>query len=291
MSKIHLPIYAGKEGNRHLVQTLSLELPKDAVRGDRVVVELKIDLNKIMRFRAFLAEHPSVVLDLTLENPLATRSLSPEQRQALEERKRISVKRLENPLYQPSVEELIQLANLERLADEPERALEILQRLQARLKKQNENLSALTIPAVVVSESQTWLKNQKETLPASGHNIFGLCYGMLGRRSLSYEHYRQASEQEPGDSTYAANCGFALNQMSRAEEAIPYLRRAVNADPEDGYSTHKSANRLRCQLELRKEPSQPGGCLSSQVRWLHEIDLPCSHSTLTPCGEASPPAH
>ena len=254
MSKIHLPIYAGKEGNRHLVQTLSLELPKDAVRGDRVVVELKIDLNKIMRFRAFLAEQPSVVLDLTLENPLATRSLSPEQRQALEERKRISVKRLGNPLYQPSVDELIHLANLERLADEPERALEILQRLEARLKKQNENLSALTIPAVVVSESQTqtWLKKQNETLPASGHNILGLCYGTLGRRNLSYEHYRQASEKEPGDSTYAANCGYALNQMSRAEEAIPYLRRAVNADPEDGYAYVLLGDALR-QLGREEE--------------------------------------
>ena len=177
-----------------------------------MVVELKIDLNKIMRFRAFLAEHPSVALDVTLENPLATRSLSPEQREALEERKRISSKRLENPLYQPSVEELVRLANLERLADEPERALEILQRLQARLKKQN------------------------ETLPASGHNILGLCYGMLGRRNLSYEHYRQASEKEPADSTYAANCGYALTQMGKAEEAIPYLRRAMTAEPADGYA-------------------------------------------------------
>src|SRR5208282_1890058 len=77
MEKIHLPIYSGKEGNRHLVQTMSLEVPKDAARGDRVVVELKIDLNKIMRFRAFLAEHPAIVLDVTLENPLAIRSLTP----------------------------------------------------------------------------------------------------------------------------------------------------------------------------------------------------------------------
>jgi hypothetical protein len=251
MSKIHLPIYAGKEGNRHLVQTMSLELPKDAVRGDLVVVELMIDLNKIMRFRAFLAEHTSVALDVTLENPLATRSLSPEQREALEERKRISLKRLENPLYQPSVEELIRLANLERLADEPERALEILQRLQTRLKKQN------------------------ETLPASGHNILGLCCGMLGRRNLSYEHYRQASEKEPGDSTYAANCGFALTQMSRAEEAIPYLRRAVTAEPADGFAYVILGDALR-QLgreeEALKEFQEGKRRLEIQLR-------ACPHST------------
>jgi molecular chaperone DnaK (HSP70) len=155
MAKIHLPIYSGKDGNRHLVQTMSLEVPTDATRGDRVVVELNIDSNKIMRFRAFLAERPAIALDATLENPLAMRSLSPEQRAALEKRKHFSSKRLENPLYQPSVEDWVDLANLERSAAEPERALEILQRLNVRLKKLN------------------------QTLPASAHNVLGLCYGML----------------------------------------------------------------------------------------------------------------
>ena len=73
-------------------------------------------------------------------------------------------------------------------------------------------------------------------MPASGHNVLGLCYGMLGRRNLSFEHYRQASGMEPGNSTYAANCGYALTQLGKAEEAIPFLRRAITADPEDGYA-------------------------------------------------------
>jgi len=191
---------------------MSLEVPADAARGDRVVVELKIDLNKIMRFRAFLADHPAVALDVTLENPLAMRSLSPDQRAALEERKRISCKRLENPLYQPSVEEWVELASLERSANEPERALEILQRLHGRLKKLN------------------------QVFPASGHNILGLSYGMLGRSSLSCEHYRQASELAPAVSTYAVNCGYALTLVGKAEAAIPLLKRAITADPADGYA-------------------------------------------------------
>jgi molecular chaperone DnaK (HSP70) len=58
LSRIHLPIYSGKTGNRHLVQTMSLAIPDEAARGDQVVVELKIDLNKIMRFRAFLPAQP-----------------------------------------------------------------------------------------------------------------------------------------------------------------------------------------------------------------------------------------
>jgi tetratricopeptide (TPR) repeat protein len=206
---------------------MSLEVPKDAVRGDGVVIELKIDLNKMMRFRAFLAEHHAIALDVTLENPLATRSLTPEEKAALEELKRISGKRLENPLYQPSVRELVNVANLERLADEPERALDILQRLQSRLKKRN------------------------EPLPASGHNMLGLCYGSLAR-NLSYEHYRQASEMEPAVSTYAGNCGFALTQMGKAEEAIPFLKRAITGAPEDGYAYVTLGDALR-QLGREEE--------------------------------------
>jgi len=40
----------------------------------------------------------------------------------------------------------------------------------------------------------------------------------------------------PGDCAFAANCDFALNQMGRAEEAIPYSRRPVTADPAVRYS-------------------------------------------------------
>lgn len=98
-------------------------------------------------------------------------------KKATEERQK---SKFANPLFQPSVTELVDLANLERRADEPERALDILQRLQARLKK------------------------LKQPLPASAHNILGLCYGKLGRRILSYENYRQASEVEPADSTTLA---------------------------------------------------------------------------------------
>ncbi len=212
LSKIHLPIYTGREGNRHLVQTMSLAMPGEAARGDQVLVELKIDLNKIMRFRAFLPEHPALKLDVTLENPLATRSLTPEQKAALEKRRSLAEKRMADPLFQPSVDEWVELANLERLADEPERALEILQRLQVRLKQRN------------------------ETLPAEGHNILGLCYGRLGRRDLSHEHYRRAAEMEPAKGNYAANCGFALIHMGRPGEAIIFLRQAVAADPADGHA-------------------------------------------------------
>lgn len=245
MDRIHLPIYSGKEGNRHLVQTMSLELPKDAVRGDGVVIELKIDLNKIMRFRAFLAEHPTKILDVTLENPLATRSLTPEQKAALEERKQVSEKRFANTLFQPSASELVRLANLERLAEEPERALDILQRLQARLKK------------------------RKEPLPASAHNILGLCYGQLERRQLSFEHYRQAAEMEPTVCTYATNCGYALAYLGKAEEAISFLKRAITADPEDGYAyviLGDAQRRLGREEEAVKEFREGKRRLETQLR-------------------------
>jgi tetratricopeptide (TPR) repeat protein len=191
---------------------MSLAIPGQVAQGEAVVVELKIDLNKIMRFRAFLPAHPGVKLDVTMENPLATRNLTPEQKAALEKRWHLAEKRQADPLFQPSAGEWIELAHLERQADEPERALEILQRLEVRLKQRG------------------------ETIPAEGHNIFGLCYGRLGRRDLSHEHYRRASEMDPARANYAANCGFALIHLGRPEEAVDFLRRAVAADPADGHA-------------------------------------------------------
>ena len=41
---------------------------------------------------------------------------------------------------------------------------------------------------------------------------------------------------EPRSCTYATNCGYALTHMGKAEEAIPFLKRAITADPEDGYA-------------------------------------------------------
>lgn len=211
MTKLHFPIYSGKEGNRSLVQTMSLDLPEGMARGDAVVIELQIDSSKMLHFRAFLPDHPGAPLDVTLENPLAVRAPSPEKRAALEERKRLAERRLADRLFRPSPGQLVALANLERLADEPERALDILQRLQVRLKRAGAQL------------------------PASAHNIMGLAYGLLGRCQLSYEHHKQASELESGDGTYAANCGYELIQLGRANEAVPYLKRATVCAAQDGY--------------------------------------------------------
>ncbi len=130
----------------------------------------------------------------------------------MEKRRDFSEKRLADPLFQPSVDEWVKLADLELLANEPGQALEILQRLQVRLKQRN------------------------ETLPAEGQNLLGLCYGRLGRRDLSYQHYLLATEMDSTKANYAANCGFALIHLGRPEEAIIFLRRAVTADPTDGHA-------------------------------------------------------
>jgi Flp pilus assembly protein TadD len=64
----------------------------------------------------------------------------------------------------------------------------------------------------------------------------GLAYGALCRREFSCEHYNQAAQLVPGESVYAANCGYALIQLGRAGGAIPHLRRAIASAPRDGYA-------------------------------------------------------
>lgn len=211
LQQVHFPVCSGKDGNRSLFQTLSLDLPPHTKSRDSVIIELQIDLNKMMCFRAFLASHAEQPLEVKLENPLATRTPSPRQRIALAERKRLQEKRLRNRLYHPSPPELINLANLERRAGEAERGLEVLQRLETRMKKEN------------------------QMFDADAHNIMALCYDQLGQRERAHDHYKLAAELEPTNAVYAANYGFTLLQMGKTEESICHLKRAVSLDPDNGY--------------------------------------------------------
>ena len=210
MTKVHFAVYAGGENNRRVAQTMTMSLPPATKRGEPVIIELHIDSNKVMGFRAYLATYPNAPLELNLENPIAMRMLSPAQRSALEERKRICEKRRVNPLYHTSENELINLANLERLADESLRGLEILQRLSERMRQRG------------------------QSIPAKAHNIMGLCYVDLGRLDKTLEHYQQATELDPSSSVYAGNYGHALIRQGRAVEAIPHLHRSISANKDGG---------------------------------------------------------
>jgi tetratricopeptide (TPR) repeat protein len=254
MQKVHFPVYSGGDGNRSLVQTLTLDLPPGTKSRDSVVIELRIDLNKMMCFRAFLARQPEKLLEVQLENPLATRALSPAQKRALTERKHIREKRLRNKLYHPSPDELIHLANLERRAGEPERGLEILQRLQTRLKRENQNLSA------------------------DGYNIMALCYSGLGNVQRACEHHKLSTEFDPACAVYAANYGCMLVQTGKAEEAIPHLRRAVSLDTADGYPFTMLGDALRhlgqedeAMAEFRQAKRAYDEALSADPRNTHQL--------------------
>jgi molecular chaperone DnaK (HSP70) len=203
MTQVHFPVYSGGGNNRQLAQTIHMSLPPQTKRGEPVIVELHIDSNKVMNFRAYLATYPSAPLELKLENPLAMRLPNPPERCALEERKRVFEKRRLNNLYRPSVDELINLANLERLAGGTLQGMEILQRLEHRSKKLD------------------------QPLPARAHNLMALCYEQVGRRDKALNHYKQATEIEPSREVFASNYGCTLAQQGRAEDAIPHLRRAI----------------------------------------------------------------
>ena len=210
MTQVHFAVYAGGENNRRLAQTLSMSLPPATKRGEPVIIEVHIDSNKVMSFRAYLATYPNAPLELKLDNPIAMRMLSPAQRSALEERKRICEKRQINSHYHPSENELINLANLERLAGESLRGLEILQRLDERMRRRG------------------------QSMPAKAHNIMGLCYSSLGRNDKTLEHYRQATELDPSNEIFASNFGYILTKQGRAVDAIPHLHRAINGKQDDG---------------------------------------------------------
>src|ERR1019366_2295815 len=54
----------------------------------------------------------------------------------------------------------------------------------------------------------------------------------LGRFDEAWQSYSKASEFQPGDPKVSFNTGVALQNLSRAQEAIPYFKHALSREPD-----------------------------------------------------------
>lgn len=110
-----------------------------------------------------------------------------------------------------STGEIVDLAHLLRSAGEYEQGLELLQRLESRLRKEGAEL------------------------PDSALNAMGMCYNGLEQYELAYEHFRKAANLSPDESIFAANAGLMLVNLGCGHVAIPLLKRAITCSPSSGY--------------------------------------------------------
>ena len=77
----------------------------------------------------------------------------------------------------------------------------------------------------------------------------------LGQPERAASHFRSALASQPGDPGFTASLGEALRRQGKAAEAIPELRRALQAHPQDLHLRRTLAVTLAEEFVTRKDPA------------------------------------
>lgn len=199
MSNVGISVYSG---DGRIISNLKLPLPIRTKKGEPISLGLRIDSNKVMTVTAFMKNTPGIMINAELSNPWSHRINTPEDMAANELWERVAqMKKEKQPI---STGTMIDLANRERLRNNLDSALEILQRLE-----------------------------NKGTDTDDLNNILALCYVKRSQPEKALKHFRKASDLNPNSATYAANYGSQLFEAGKIDEALLKLREAVNLSPED----------------------------------------------------------
>lgn len=236
MSKVGISVYSG---DGVIISNLKLPLPIGTKKGEPISIGIRIDSNKVMSFTAFMKNSPGIKINAELSNPWTYRIDTPEDVAANELWEKVLIIKKEKKTV--SAGTMIDLANMERLRDNLDSALEILQRLEDK-GTDNDDLS----------------------------NVLALCYAKRSQTEKALEHFSKATELNPNSATYLTNYGSQLFEAGKIDEAILKLREAVNLDPEDffpyfwlGFAYRKQGNAelskkefIRAQQILKKSCRQ-----------------------------------
>lgn len=199
MSKVGISVYSG---DGRIISNLKLPLPIGTKKGEPICIGIRIDSNKVMSVTAFMKNTPGIKINAELSNPWSHRINTPEDIAASELWERVArMKKEKQPISHGT---MIELANRERLRDNLNSALEILQRLESK-GVDTDDLN----------------------------NILALCYVKRSQPEKALEHFRKATDLNPNSATYAANYGSQLYEAGKIDEAILKLREAVNLSSED----------------------------------------------------------
>jgi tetratricopeptide (TPR) repeat protein len=93
--------------------------------------------------------------------------------------------------------------------------------------------------------------SERDPRNASVHACLGSLY-RVSDPARSLQHYRTASELEPGNIDHATGFGAALVQARRFAEAVKILRQIVRAAP-DNYTAHANLATALNEAELYRE--------------------------------------
>ena len=204
MERVRVSLYAGREGSRRIVRNYELPLPPETHKGETVVVQVRIDENKLTHLRAFLASNPDELIET--EQGTLWGDHVPDRNEIPLIKARQVVRALCEEGRRVPPDDLISLAVCEHRNGHTERAIRILK-------------------SVIVASPSL----------AVAHNALGLCYMGRGYWTEAVSALRRAVDHDSRNPIYLGNLGSALAELKSWTEAEGALRLAVDVDPDEEY--------------------------------------------------------
>ena len=198
ISNVGISIYTGAG---RIISNLKLPLPDEVKKVEPISIGLRIDSNKIMKVTAFMKNTPEIKINAELSNPWTHRINTPEDIAANKLWEKVS--HLKKEKQHISEDTMIELALKERLRNNIDGALEILQRLE------NEGINTDNL-----------------------NNSLGLCYDERGQKEKALIYFKKAAELNPKNSTLVANYGSQLIDIGKIDAGISQFE-AIVINPDD----------------------------------------------------------
>jgi molecular chaperone DnaK (HSP70) len=222
----------GEQDKQHLFDEV-WSLPEGVSPGDAIVLEYRLTRGKQFECRACLAAHPSVLLEVTVENPLVNIA-NPHTTQ-------LKIEKVEEDLRQRQGgtardrETYVDLARMYAELNQREKALDYLRAAQSRISRPDPEI--LNLQGIYFGElgdddrATTAFLEADKAEPRWGGPIFNLAlsYRRRGRHAEALETIERAIRKSEDPGPYLGLKALSLDSLGRTEESRAVAAQAVRA--------------------------------------------------------------
>jgi len=211
MSHVDLIFCAGN-ANRP-VHTVKLNFTRAVPKGTLVKLKIRLDENKILGVQALLPDYPDIEVKEIIDNPLGLLPMTSKERTRVELESDLSKARINGTINEHKED-----------AEEYARILFELDRCEKALEWIN------------------FVINDMDHATYSQKMLKGLIHHRLGEMEDAHSIFSELSMYNPSDAIAALYAGFSAQSLERREF---FMRRAVNASPNDGICYYFLADTLK----------------------------------------------
>jgi molecular chaperone DnaK (HSP70) len=206
-----VPVYTSRQ--QKLAESVKVELPSTANRGDTVKIKLRVERDKTLQWWFSVGGGDSFKAPV-VQNPWTAHKPTPAEERIQQHRREMR----EHLLKNGELPAWMEFADANYL-------------YQAASSKESPDDAALYDEAELAT--QDFIANHGLTARAA--NLMGLICGMRGRPDERLRWHEQATKLDPKDAVLCGNYGYALADAGRHSEGEAMMRQALTLDPSRRY--------------------------------------------------------